>query len=176
MKKYSVSTQGFTGSVVLLSERKTTMKTKIIELYTFDELDEDAKERARAWWREGMEFAWSDESRASIKAFCDTFGITPYNPLDYSIPITNDNFRGRRLRDFDRDAMPTGYCLDCDLWQTFYDEFKRTGSAKLGFEAGLEAGFKAWRDDMEAQLTDEYVDDTLRANEYTFTKDGTRED
>jgi len=45
-------------------------------LFTFDELSESAKERARENWRANMDFAWSDESLESIKAFCDYFNVT----------------------------------------------------------------------------------------------------
>jgi len=157
------------------------MRTKTIELYTFEELSEKAKETARNWWRDGLDFAWGEESLDSIRAFCTEFGaqltdwnIGPHSPLDYTVKAENQNFRGRKLKEFNRDAMPTGYCLDCDLYQTFYDEFKRTGSAKKAFEEVIEAGFKAWRTDMESQLEDEYIDDCLVANEYEFTKEGER--
>ena len=158
------------------------MKTKTITLYTFDELPtEAAKERAREWWREGIDFAWSDESLNSIKTFCEHFGVKlrdwsvgPYANPDYSTDAENSHFRGRRLRDFDRDAMPTGYCLDCTLWMTFYDEFKRTGDAKAAFDSALWEGFKDWRNDMEAQLSDDYIDEHLTINEYEFTEEGER--
>jgi hypothetical protein len=68
--------------------------------------------------------------------------------------------------------MPTGYCLDCDLWMTFYDEFKATSSAKKAFDKALWAGFIGWRNDMESQLEDDYIDEHMMMNEYEFTEDG----
>lgn len=160
--------------------RKHIMRTETINVYTFQELPtESAKERARDWWREGIDFAFSDESRQSIQAFCDEFGVRlkdwsvgAYAPINYTTDAENKHFRGRKLREFKRDAMPTGYCLDCDLWQTFCDEFKRTGDAKAAFEAALWEGFKAWRDDMEGQLEDDYIDECLEINEYEFDENG----
>ena len=158
------------------------MRTETVNLYTFQELPtESAKERARERGRQWMaeDPAWRDESRQSIKAFCEHFGVTlrdwsigAYAPIDYSTDANNGHFRGIKLRDIDRDAMPTGYCLDCTLWQTMHDEFKRTGDAKAAFDAALYAGFKDWRDDLESQLEDEYIDDFLTANEYEFDEDG----
>lgn len=158
------------------------MRTETITFYKFDELPtERAKERARDKGREwiGSDPAWSDESRESIQAFCAEFGVRltkwsvgAYSPIDYGTDAEPRHFRGRKLREFKRDHMPTGYCLDCDLWMTFYDEFKRTGDAKAAFEAALDAGFKAWRADLEAQLEDEYIDDFLTANEYEFDEQG----
>lgn len=158
------------------------MRTETITLYKFQELtNERAKERARERGRQWMseDPAWCDESRQSIQAFCEHFGVTlrdwsvgAYSPIDYSTDATNQHFRGVKLRDIDRNAMPTGYILDCTLWQTMHDEFKRTGDAKAAFESALDAGFKEWRDDLKGQLEDEYIDDFLTANEYEFDEDG----
>lgn len=158
------------------------MRTETITIYTFDELpSEAAKENARQWWREISDFSWSDEALDSIKTFCAEFGVTlrdwsigAYSPLDYSTDATNAHFRGRKLSQFKRDHMPTGYYLDCDLWMTFFDEFKRTGDARGAFESALHEGFNCWRADMEYQLSDEYIDECLTINEYEFDEDGQR--
>lgn len=158
------------------------MRTIELKIYTIDELPtEAAKDRARDWWRSAGDLAWGEESRASIEAFCDHFGVKlrdwsvgPHAPLDYSTDVEARHFRGVKLRDFDRDHMPTGYCLDCSLWQTFHDEFKRTGDAKAAFDAALWEGFKDWRADMEAQLEDDYIDEFLTINGFEFTEEGER--
>ena len=157
------------------------MKTITVTVYTFDELSDTAKARACEWWRQTDTDAgaWNDESKNSIEVFCDEFRVTlrdwsvgAYAPYYFKTDATNANFRGRKLAEFDRDAMPTGYCLDCDLWQTFADEFKKTGDAKAAFDAALHAGFKAWRDDLEGQLEDEYIGDFLEANGFGFLANG----
>lgn len=155
------------------------METVQIDVFTFDELSEEAKEKAREWWRADCGFAWSDESRGSIEAFCDHFDVRlknwevcPYSSPIYSTDAENRHFRGLRLSQVDRDAMPTGYCLDATLWITFHDQFKKTGDAKGAFDAALWEAFKAWRDDMEWQLSDECVDELLTINEYQFEESG----
>jgi hypothetical protein len=158
------------------------MRTETITLYNFDELPTDAaKERAREKGRDWIsnDPSWIDESRQSIEAFCDHFGVKlidwsigAYCTIDYSTNAENHHFRGRKLSQFNRDHMPTGYCLDCDLWMTFFDEFKRTGNAKAAFNDALYAGFKAWVDDLENQLEDEQIDEFLMINEYEFDEDG----
>jgi hypothetical protein len=154
---------------------------KVIEttVYSFDELSDQAKEKARDQWRANSDFLWSDEAENSIKEFCGHFGIkliywdvSPYSSPDYSAEYFNSHFRGLKLRDFKRDHMPTGYYLDCDLWMTFFDEFKRTSSAKRAFDKALWAGFIAFRNDLEAQLSDEYIDEHLTINEYQYTENG----
>ena len=148
-------------------------------IYHFDELSDEAKETARDSFRD-MEPLWTKESIQSIEAFCEAFGVSL---LDYSVDIYrsfyrtnagNANFRGKKLSQFNRDYMPTGYCLDNDLWMTFYDVFKTTGDAKYAFDAALYAGFKAWREDMKYQTTDEYIDDFILAHGYEFYENGKR--
>ena len=154
------------------------MKEILVKLYGFDELEEDAKEKARSWWREVSDFAWGDESRASIYAFTNHFNILLKDwsvdscTYNYYAQATNANFRGMKLADFKRDHTPTGYILDCYLWETFYDTFKATGDAKQAFYDALDAGFKAWRDDMAWQLSDEAVDEALIINQYEFMGNG----
>ena len=157
------------------------MKQKTINIYQYDELSETAKEKARDWYRDGMEFAWNSDSFASIQAFINHFGadlanysIGPYSPLDFKINFDNANFRSLKLKDFSRDFMPTGYCLDCTLWQTFHDEWKHTKSAKLAFETAVYEGFKDLRSDMEWQLSDEAIEENIIANEYEFLESGKR--
>ena len=154
---------------------------RVIEqnIYKFDELNDKAKEKAREWYRENMDFAWADDSLESIKAFCSHFGA---KLLEYSVNVYGHSscvadapaslFRGLKLKDVDRNAMPTGYCLDCSLWFTFYDEFKRTGCASKAFETALDEGIRQWQKDMQSELEDEYVDENLIINEYEFTQHG----
>jgi hypothetical protein len=155
------------------------MQVVELKIFEFNELSDDAKEKAREWYRHDMDYHWGDESLQSIQAFCDhfriqliTWSVAPYCTPDYHADYFNSHFRGMKLKDFERDHMPTGYCLDCDLWMTFYDEFKRTGSAKIAFDKALWAGFIAWRNDMEAQLKPDYIDEHIQINQWTFTKDG----
>lgn len=155
------------------------METVQISVYTFDELSDEAKETARDWYRQDCDYFWCDESLDSIKTFCDHFGVSlgrisvgAYENIDYDVQCSNVNFRGRKLRDFNRDYMPTGFGLDCDLWMTFYDVFKATGDAKRAFDDALYEGFKSWRTDLEWQLSDECVDENIICNEYRFTANG----
>lgn len=156
------------------------MRTITKNVCTFDELDDEAKDRARAWWRERIDFDGTDEKH-SIDKFCEHFGVRlidwsvgPYSPINYKHDASNENFRGLKLKDFTHGHMPTGYYLDYDLWQTFYIHFKNTGDAKQAFDDALDAGFRGWREDMEYRLTDEAVDEDLTVNEYEFYEDGRR--
>ncbi len=158
------------------------MQTIQLEIFKFHELSEAAKATARDNWRERdqyLDFAWNDEALGSIKSFCEHFGarltgwsVGAHLPYSYDVDAPHSLFRGLKVADVNRDQMPTGYCLDCTLWYTFHDEFKRTGCASKAFEAALDAAFKDWRSDMESQLEDDYIDEMLEINEYDFTADG----
>jgi len=155
------------------------MQVVELQIFQFHELDEQAKQKAREWYRQDMDFNWNDESQDSINAFCDHFrvklinwSIAPYCSPDYHADYFNSHFRGMKLKDFNRDHMPTGYCLDADLWESFYDEFKKTGDAKHAFEQALEAALCAVQRDIEYHYSDEAVDESLRINEYEFNSNG----
>lgn len=155
------------------------MRTMTISVFQFSELSEEAKEKAREWMREGYEYPWFKESIDSVQAFCDAFGvrITDYELSDYrpsfiDTDATKENFRGVKLKSIDRDQMPTGYCLDCDLWMTFYDQFKRTGDALYAFKEAIDAAVDAIVADIRYCYTDEAIDELIEINEYEFLEDG----
>lgn len=154
------------------------MRVLTVEAFRFQDLEDEAKERAREWYRDGLDYPWFSESIDSIRAFAKHFGASL---MDWEIgggrnyiktDATNANFRGVRLDAINRDYMPTGYCLDADLWEAFYDEFKKTGDAKYAFEQALEAALCAVQRDIEYQYSNEAVDESLRFNEYEFNSNG----
>lgn len=154
------------------------MRTIEKTIYTFDELSESAKENAREWYRRGIDYPWWDEVQSSLREFCDEFGI---KVEDYSIGgrgafirtnADNSNFRGRKLSQFDREAMPTGFCFDCALRYTFADEWQKTGDALESFKSALELFLREVENDVEYQYSDEAVDESIEANGYEFDENG----
>lgn len=85
------------------------MRIQEIKLYKFDELSDDAKEKAREWYRDGLEYPWFQELADSLKGFEKSL---PIEIKDYSYgleanrsyinyEITDDNIqdlKGLRLR------------------------------------------------------------------------------
>lgn len=154
------------------------MQTVTLNLYTIDELNDKAKERAREWHRSGIEYPWWDEVQDSLKTFCDGFGV---KVLDYSFggrdahistDADNSHFRGFKLKDFDREAMPTGFCFDCALRHTFADQFKQHGDALRAFKSALNQLILDIETDIDYQYSDEAIDESIKANGYEFTEDG----
>jgi len=155
------------------------MRTIETTLYTFDELSDEAKEQAIAKQRQYVDYPWFSECLDSLKAFCDEFGVkvTDYTLSDcYRASISTDatpkHFRGVKLVSFDREAMPTGFCFDCNLRYSFYDEFKRTGDAYHAFETAIEAFLSAVRRDISWHYSDEAIAEHMEINEYEFTENG----
>lgn len=68
------------------------MRTEQVKIYKFDELDDSAKERARAWYRGcGDVYSWGDESVESLKKFAEWFGI---RIRDYSLGGSDNRSQG----------------------------------------------------------------------------------
>ena len=158
------------------------MRTIETTVYNFSELSDEAKEKAISEIKSWPDlFGWSDEWKDSIMAFCNRFNVKlkdwsigPWCNVDYTHDATNKNFRGLKIKDVNRFETPTGFCGDCDLWQTFYDEFKHTGDALAAFDSAIYAGFKSWRNDWEHAYDDEAIIEFIEGNEYEFTEDGKR--
>lgn len=152
-----------------------------ITTYSFSEISEEAKERALSDYRScGFEYAWQDENRGSLHAFCAIFGV---KVKDWSVGtwghsyITTDaenrHFRG--LTKAKVSAIPeflTGYCLDCNFIEAFKLGFETTGDALHSFNEAIDAGLSAWIADMEDQESDEYIIESIEANDYQFLENG----
>ena len=154
------------------------MEVVELQIFQFHELDEQAKDKAREWHRSTIDYPWYDEAKDSLKAFCDHFRVTVRDWAlgDMRGYVKTDaeqrNFRGIKLSEQDRDAMPTGLWLDCELFMHFYDEFKRTGDAKEAFDDALHNFVKAVARDVEYFYSKESVDEHIETNMWTFTKEG----
>lgn len=158
------------------------MRSITMQAYFFNELSDEAQEKARDWAREGYEYFWFDEAMASFTGFVRYFGgrITNYQ--------IDDSYRGSFIRtDLDASAMrgiklkslpathePTGYCLDFTLWDAFIKSFKASGSAWLAFNEALEAGISEVLSDIRYSLSDEALNEHILMNDYEFHEDGSR--
>jgi len=154
------------------------MQVVELQIFNFHELDDQAKNKAREWHRCSIEYPWYDEAKDSLKAFCDHFNVTvkDWSLGDMRGYVKTDaeqrHFRGIKLSEQDRDAMPTGLWLDYELFMHFYDEFKRTGDAKAAFDDALRNFVKAVANDVEYFYSNESVDEHIETNMWTFTKEG----
>lgn len=158
------------------------MRQLSVTLYQFEELSPEAQQKAieQAQTRDDL-YGWDSEWQESLEAFCLHFGVTlrswnvcPWGSVEYSEISVNEPFRGLKLKAFNPEHMPTGFCGDCAFWQPFYNEFKRTGDAKQAFNHAVYEGLKAWRDDHKSCYTEDSIREFLTCNEYEYTEDGKR--
>ena len=156
------------------------MKIKNVKVYSFDELSDSAKSQVLAYFGERVDYPYFSDALDSIKAFVKHFHG---DIINYSIggevfrsyvktTIDRTYFRGVKLKDIDRDYMPTGYCLDCALWMTMHDEWKKTGDPFYAFQQAIESALCEIASDVEYRYSDEYVAEMMEANQYQFTEDG----
>jgi len=154
------------------------MEVVELQIFQFNELDEQAKQNAREWFRSTSDFPWFGEYKDCLKAFCDHFRVSlrDWSLGDNQGYVKTDaeqrHFRGIKLSEQDRDAMPTGLWLDAELFAHFYDEFKRTGDAKGAFDDALHNFVMAVARDVDYYHSDESIDETMDANMWTFTAEG----
>lgn len=155
------------------------MRTIETTIYTFNELSESAKQTAIEKQRYYAEYPWTSDCLNSINSFCDEFSVKVtdcYLSDCYRASISTDatpsRFRGVTLKGFDREAMPTGFCFDCDLRYTFHDEFKKTGNAYAAFEAAIEQFLQSVKRDIEWHSSDEAIIEHIEINGYEFTENG----
>jgi hypothetical protein len=159
------------------------MRTVEVDVFKYAELEGKARERARDWYCEGLEYYWWDESLASVKGFCDLFNIVV---RDYSVGAfssswistnaSNVHFRGWGKREIDalKDKSITGYYIENVMTDAMIEMFAVNGDAKQSFEYAMDKAVQAIREDWEYQYSEEAVSEMMEANDYEFDQDGNR--
>jgi hypothetical protein len=154
------------------------MRTEKINVYTFNELSDDAKRVARDWWLRDYDYTSHGEVVESIKAFCKRFGvrlvdweIEGYSPFHFKLQFP-DELVMVSPNDIDPDEMPTGYYIDSTLSHAFLDALNRGDDIEAAIRAAVHAAMRDWQADIQYQMSDECVDDLLEANGYEFTESG----
>ena len=200
------------------------MRTEMImrEIYTFDELSDSAKEKARHWWRNGgLDCDWYEPVYSDFVGICGILGfdvdsrdmqfsgfcsqgdgasftgsykygkcsakkIREYAPQDAALHEIADTLQALQKRNFyslsasvtrnhsiyvHENTISCGYVdRDSDNYQdpTSDAEETLTDCARdlcHWLYASLEKEYD-WL------MSDEYIDETIRCNEYEFTKEG----
>lgn len=159
------------------------MRTVAVEVFKYAELDESAKKTARDWYCDGMDYYWWTDSLASVKGFCDLFGITV---RDYSVGAfvyswietnaSNEHFRGWGKREINalKDKHISGYYMDDILIESMIEMFALNADAKQAFLYAIDKAVKAICDDWEYQYSEEAVSEMMEANDYEFDQHGNR--
>lgn len=159
------------------------MEKREITVYKFDELSDDAKEKAREWYREvsydDMSFEW-DWLNGDAKSIGLNLLEWAYDrclklelDLDFSQVLT------KILSDH-------GEC--CETWKTakrYKDEYDKLTEEQIlngedeelreEFTKDIAEDYRILADRQHEYIqSDEYIDEAIRANEYDFTEGGER--
>lgn len=171
------------------------MKTKTINLYEFNELSPAAKQKAieglgdinvmDGWW----DFVYEDAN--SIGLIIESFDIDHASckgKLEYSLMETCDlilkehgidtptyktaiDFQGRWKELVKK--YSDGVTIDIVAWENESDFDNEADELEDDFRKELlEEYLVILRKEYEALISDEMIIETIKANEYTFTKDG----
>lgn len=150
------------------------MKIITTKVYEFDELNEKAKEKARGWYRDGsLEYEWSDgiyEDAKNIGLRVDEFDIN------------RNSITGKLLKSVGEVCADIldNHGKSCGTYHLAKEYYRRKHTKSPFTEEEflhdiLEEYLVILRGELEYLYSDESVDETIRANEYTFTETGKRE-
>lgn len=174
------------------------MKTIEVNVLTFSELSEEAKEKAlKNWGESNIEYFWDREAIASLGKFIEHFNgsLNNYN-IDFLEPYRNnyhitvpDNMTAKEIFSLlkqlgsynkktlrgDGECKLTGYCMDEEL----IDGFRRAWfNSERDLMQLIYAGIHTWeqaiKSDYEYEFTEEFFKDHAESNNYEFTEDGER--
>lgn len=168
------------------------MKTIEINVYSFNELSDDAKQNAIEQYRENhYGFFWSDDYFDSAKKCLDVFNA---KLIDYSIDWSNFSGCHWKIDVDDVDDVyeyldsnyykqyingkkhPSGFCADDDFFSAMKElidnQCKFEGTLKELLDECLHELFWSACQDYSHQISDEGITETIQCNEYQFTEDG----
>jgi hypothetical protein len=172
------------------------MKTKTIEVYTFSELSESAKKRARYWWRSNDcwdSYDWWNSAMAFEKIAPISIESADYGWRQVEVKWTGDesvaDLSGLRAWkwlhnngwfDMAEKESPgacslTGFCADASFFDPLM-EYRKTPSRvpdlkQVFYEMAQSWVFEA-SSDYEYSYSNEAVDESIEANEYEFDAEG----
>ena len=164
------------------------MRTITKTLYKFNELSEDAQEKALMHYQaSGEQYHWADEALQSLKEFADALNVRLANyEIDWlggtcpSFATTDNDEHALDAEDAQQvikngqDAKWTGYCADCACADGFKEAWEAgEREASELFQAGFATWLKDTQADAEHQFSYEGYADFADANELEFYEDGT---
>lgn len=173
------------------------MRTIETTVYTFDELSDDAKARAREWYLSDGDYWDSSDWWNSAQAFCriapiDITSATYDNAqVDYRWTgdesvrelsglrawkwLQNNGWFEWATRENPGACTLTGFCGDASFSDPLYGYATHPAQVPTVEQVFYECA-QAWvreaRGDLEGASEDDYVDETILANEYEFDVNG----
>ena len=169
------------------------MKTKTYTVYKFNELPEEAKQKAIEKWRSSDGYPFSYDNARSLEAFEKIspvkvskweYGYQNFINFEMTCDDETAQLTGKKLAaylkehygDILKQCCPfTGYCMDeplLDPIRNFIKKPVKNVTLEDVMRDCLEAWLDSCRQDYEYSLSDEAIIDTIEANDYDFTIEG----
>lgn len=166
------------------------MQTKTYNVYTFDELDEKAKEKAREWYRDGNEYYFLSENMTEYAGALlkwlkiDTFDFKVYYSLSYSqgdgamveikgtwksynVTVKQSGpYYHYNSKTIALESTKTGKDASSKVYEQFNDIYVELCKKLTQYGYTL----------IEYENSNDSVDEMITCNEYMFLVDGTRHD
>jgi len=152
-----------------------------INLYTFDELSGNAKEKALQELYFAAEYAWHDENRDTLKAIEKAFKLERFDWgydvcgswFCFEVPHDLKQGMGKKAvnRLFDI-YLDNGFWLNEVFKSDFMTAFETHGDIKQALNVAIGLVIKACQKDMEEYFSEESLADHATANGYEFSEDG----
>lgn len=160
------------------------MQTKTYTIYTFDELDESAKDKARQWYREGaLDYEWwdiypddyaLDEKHFYFDLYRRTIDIRPSRSAEDTAKHIVEN-HGEHCDSY---IVAKEYLTKLDAFDYGDDEYdygKKEALEEMADDFMQQLGecvLSSLIKEEEYLMSDEAVDESILANEYTFDENG----
>lgn len=130
--------------------------------------------RAWAWLENNLysKLRWSKKKGVREQMPGQPKGMTQWRP--YSVKELRDKFKYGYREGAIPDCPLTGYCYDMDFLDDLKDSIKSGMTLGDAFRALPDRAQRMVDDEYQWRMEDEQVDDSIRANEYEFTKEGRR--
>jgi len=174
------------------------MRTIELKVYPFDELSEEAKEKALQNYASDAEYFWGDDAIKSLEEFMKHFNceLSHYsinwgegygNSIQISIPGYMKDISEIELSDYIKDMGSFNLKTlngngDCKFTGLCFDEDAGDGARKAFFDgvrdlydilyAGYESWYSSCNSDFEYQCSMEGYAEHCEANEYEFDEEG----
>lgn len=167
----------------------TNKNAGVRTVYKFEQLDEKAKEKARDWFREMHDDPMMQSHMINLlKEELEERGIK-YDVDSIDVRYSLSHSQGDGFM-FEGDITWRNRTLRVKHSGRYYHKYSRTmeyiegeemSEAEEGqfwavYEAICDKMEGAGYDEIEYQTSAEYIDESMEANEYTFTKEGKRLD
>lgn len=149
------------------------MKTKVINVFSIDELEESAQKKAYNKWLQAWEYPWWHEAKSSREAF-EKWAKELFEEESWDL-------KGAELREFLFRHLPeescpwTGYYLD-DVFLSSIREFVKSSRDDVDLESILyeakKRGEEAIEEDEDDSCSFEKYKEYCELNEWTFRENG----